>query len=245
MWTQCVPAPPVMGTRKLTQNWEIPEGESLYFPGEDRRPVRQHRGETTVHSAKGRDSISSRKTSSAGLPSSGDCKSKHKHVSSQIGIAIDGQGAGPGTFLVGKSTSAQGDVDKLENRATKSAVDRERGGTEQRLEPLDSCEGVRKGSEQRLADNTYSGGLVQAQSFSGVALMAKEIRDGEEAGQLEGTMMFGADGEVDFFNRSEGVAEFFKPLGGPSARPGFRRGWVWADACCWAQPDNVQQEKEK
>ncbi|GAB4830126.1 hypothetical protein Ancab_019768 [Ancistrocladus abbreviatus] len=155
-----------------------------------------------------------------GSPSSGDCKSKHEHVSSLIGKAVDGQGAGSGTLMVGKSSSAQGDVDKLESRATKTAVDRERSGTEQRLEPLVSCEGVRKGYDQRLADNTTSGGLMQTQTFSGAELMAKEIRNGKEAGQLEGTMMFGVDGAVDFFNRSEGGAKLFKLLGGPLVRLG-------------------------
>ncbi|GAB4850927.1 hypothetical protein Ancab_030227, partial [Ancistrocladus abbreviatus] len=56
------------------------------------------------------------------------------------------------------------------------------------------------------------------------ALMEKEIWNGEEARQLEGNMMVGEDGADDFFNRSEGVAELFKQMGGPSDRLGERVG---------------------
>ncbi|GAB4843138.1 hypothetical protein Ancab_013114 [Ancistrocladus abbreviatus] len=67
--------------------------ESLYFPGEDSRPDRQHRAEAPFESDKYDDPQSSRKTSSEGLKYCGDGKSQHEHGSpSSEGLLYCGNG---------------------------------------------------------------------------------------------------------------------------------------------------------
>ncbi|GAB4850282.1 hypothetical protein Ancab_029580 [Ancistrocladus abbreviatus] len=61
------------------------------------------------------------------------------------------------------------------------------------VEPLLTSDRERKGHAQSSAERSNGGGVLQINTFSGVALMAKENGSGDEASQLEGDKQGGVD----------------------------------------------------
>ncbi|GAB4851097.1 hypothetical protein Ancab_030390 [Ancistrocladus abbreviatus] len=185
---------------KVRVNEEI-SGESLYFPGEESRPVRKHKFDAKSGSAMSATSLKSRRFSIENQLCFTHHNEQRERESNLIGNLTGGKGVGDGLPQASTPKTLLGDVDLLGTRDLQDEIDRESIGKKQKAADRAAIDREESSSEQGTAASNSGGGELQPTSKSAEVLMASTQERDDEGVQLGGEKTGGAE---DFFNQECG-----------------------------------------
>ncbi|GAB4834868.1 hypothetical protein Ancab_033137 [Ancistrocladus abbreviatus] len=164
---------------KVRVNEEI-SGESLYFPGEESRPVRKHKFDAKSGSATSATSLKSRRFSIENQLCFTHHNEQQERESNLIGNLTGGKRAGDGLPQASTPKTLLGDVDLLGTRDLQDEIDRESIGKKQKATDRVAIDREESSSEQGTVASNSSGGELQPASKSAEVLMAStQERDDE------------------------------------------------------------------